>query len=254
MKMPVTNHRTVQSYFYMIIFSLFLIQLLFIIGCTSQQTKPPALKIGLGETVITPQKNVQMSGFARSQVSTGVHDDLHARSLVIEDEDGTSVVMITLSLSGIGRDYVEKIRLLIHEQTDIPENNILISANHTHAGPSVGNAGKEYQDFLIERSVASAVEAWHNRVPARIGIGSTVVYELGRNRRRLLYGGLHPDPEVGIIKIEDTKGNLLGVAYNYGCHPSTLDWRNSLFSEDWPYYANNGIKNELGKHNRKRFF
>ena len=229
--------------FFLVLFTLIYINT----SCTNQQKEPTFIKAGLGETVITPQENLQMRGFARSQVATGTHDDLHARSLVIEGGDGTSVVMMTLSLCSLEREYVERIRTAINEQTGIPEKNILISCNHTHAGPSVGRAGEQYQTFLIKQAAASAVEAWNNRIPARIGSGATVVMELGRNRRRLLYGGLHPDPEVGIIKIEDAGGNLMGVLFNYGCHPSALDWRNRLYSEDWPYYAIQGIKKALGE-------
>jgi len=47
------------------------------------QTGKTGVKVGVGETIITPQKNMQMAGFARSQVSTGIHDDLHARSLTV---------------------------------------------------------------------------------------------------------------------------------------------------------------------------
>ncbi len=164
--------------------------------------------------------------------------------------------MLVLSLCGLGREHVENIRTGICENTGIPEANVLVSCTHTHAGPRVRDtnapedeqADRDYPAFLIERAVASTVEAWDNRVPARLGVGTTQVLELGRNRRRLLYGGLHPDPEVGIIKIEDDRGNLMGVAYNYGCHPSTLDWQNTLFSEDWVHYANQGIKKEVGEH------
>ena len=59
-------------------------------GPAAQLGRSPGVKVGLGETVITPKENVQMAGFARSQVSTGVHDDLHAMSLVMEDGDGYS--------------------------------------------------------------------------------------------------------------------------------------------------------------------
>ena len=220
--------------------------LLFGEGCSSEKKAPP-VKVGLGETVITPSKNLQMRGFARSQVATGVHDELHARSLVIEGADGTATVMMSLSLVGIGRSYIERIRQGINEQTGIPEQNILVSCTHTHAGPSVERADEEYQAFVVDQAVLSTVEAWNTRAPARIGTGAATVMELGRNRRRLLYGGLHPDPEVGIIKIEDADGVLKGVVFNYGCHPSALDWRNTLYSEDWPYYAIRGIKETAGE-------
>ena len=212
------------------------------------------LKVGLGRTIITPPANVQMYGFARSQVSTGVHDDLYAKTLIVES-GGKAAVLLVLSLCGLGREYVERIRGGISEKTGIPEEHILISCTHTHAGPRVGDANiqnvgaadREYPEFLIRRAVESTLQAYDGRFPARIGVGTTKVLELGRHRRKLLYGGLHPDPEVGIIKIEDAEGSLKGVAYIYGCHPSTLDWQNTLFSEDWVYYANRGIGKELGE-------
>lgn len=212
----------------------------------------PSIKVGVGETVITPSTNMRMMGFARSQVSTGVHDDLHARSLVIEDVNGNTVVLMTVSLVTMGDDIRDRIREGITAKTGIPADNIVVSVTHTHAGPTPGRpAGSgetpAYADFLITRCTESAVKAWETRAPGRIGIATTEVSELGRNRRYLLYGGVHPDPEVAVIKIENAKGKLLGVAFNYGCHPSGLDYSNTLFSEDWPYYAIKGIKDKIGK-------
>ena len=203
-----------------------------IMGCSSTRIDSPAIKAGLGETVITPGENVRMRGFARSQVSTGVHDELHARSLVVENTSGSAVVLMTVALCGMSEDYAGTIRAGITEKTGIPGENIVISCTHTHAGPNVGSshdtynkrdvdrsvASLTYRKFLVDQCIASAVQAWENRVPARIGIGSTTVMELGRNRRRLLYGGLHPDPEVAVIKVEDAGGTLMGVAFNYGCY------------------------------------
>jgi hypothetical protein len=208
------------------------------------------IKVGLGETVITPPVNMLMAGFARSQVSTGVHDALHARTLIVEDATGNVAVLMTVSLVGVNRELAGRIREGIKEKTGIPGDKIVITATHTHAGPSVGRGrddGSEYPDLLVTKCVESAVIAWKNRVPGRIGIGSAEVFELGRNRRRLLYGGIHPDPEVAVIKIENARGKLLGVAFNYGCHPSGLDWSNTLFSEDWPFFAINKIKESLGE-------
>jgi len=206
-----------------------------------------SLKVGVGETVITPDINIQMAGFARSQVSTGVHDDLHARSLVVEDADENVVLLMTVSLVGVSSQMAERIREGIKAKIGIPGEKIIITATHTHAGPRI-KEGSSYSNFVIDKCVESAVIAWESRVPGRVGIEATEVFELGRNRRRLLYGGLHPDPEVAVIKIEDEKGRLLGVAFNYGCHPSGLDWQNTLISEDWPYFAIREIKSVVGEH------
>jgi hypothetical protein len=218
--------------------------LVIVAGCAG--TEAPKIKVGLGEAVITPPMNdVPMRGYA-ARNSTGVHDDLYARSLVIEGEDGTSAVLMTLALCNLNAEFCGNIRAGITEKTGIPGEHIVISFTHTHSGPHVERAGEEYGAFLLERAVGCAVDAWNSRIPGRIGTGATVVMGLGMNDRRMLHGGMHPDPEVGVIKVEDAKGKLIGVAFNYGCHPSTLDLHNLLFTEDWPSYSITGLKKALG--------
>jgi len=213
-------------------------------SCGTRRTE--GIKVGVGETIITPPIGTPMSGYdRRGHVSTGVHDDLHARSLVIEDGD-TALVLMSVSVINIGRKNLEEIRAGINKQTGISEHNIIISATHTHSGPAIEEQGP-YRDFFVERCIQSAIEAWNSRIPGRVGVSSTEVLELGRNDRRLEYGGLHPDPEVAILKVEDAKGRLLGVAFNYGCHPSALDLHNLEFTEDWPYYAIQGLKEKFGR-------
>ena len=199
---------------------------------------------GLGSEVITPREPIQMAGFARSQVSTGVHDDLYARSLYLEDSHGRRALLIVLSLVYLTPELVESIRAEIGKRTGIDPGSVIFSSTHTHSGPALAEdfytvpTPGTYPQFLASQIVASAVSAFRDRQPARIGFGRTEVFEMGRNRRALHYGGLHPDPEVVVMKIEDAAGRLRGLAYNYGCHPSTLDWKNTLISEDWPHYSN----------------
>jgi len=205
------------------------------------------VKIGFGETIITPKENLQMHGFGKSQVATGVHDDLHSRCLIVEDYKGKKFALLSISIVELNNNATaERIRLAVAEATNLPVESILLSCTHTHSGPEVETAPMEYQNFLISQIAESARLAMENLAPGRIGVGKTVQLEVGKNRRRLPYGGLHPDPELLVLRIEDISGNLRGVLFNYGCHPATLDWKNRLYSEDWPYYAIKGIKEEVG--------
>ena len=227
-----------------LIFVITVIVGLNIFGCST--VEQPKIKVGLGEEIITPEMNdVPMRGYA-ARNSTGVHDDLYVRSLVVEGEDGTAAVMMTVAVCNMAVRFMERIRIDINKATGIPEENIIISCTHTHSGPHISRAGEEYQEFIIKRAVESAVSAWNSRVPGRIGSGATVCRGLGMNDRRMLHGGIHADPEVGVLKIEDAKGKLMGVAFIYGCHPSALDLHNLLFTEDWPYYSIKGIKEKIG--------
>ncbi len=204
------------------------------------------VKAGMAEKVITPPVGMNMSGYRREGPSTGVHDDLYARSIAIEDGNGDSVLLMTLGLINLAERNMDEIRSRISGQTGIEEKNIVISCTHTHSGPSVPR-DSDYEKSLIENCVASGIEAWNNREPSFVGVGSTVCLDLAQNDRRMRYGGLHPDPEVGIIKVENLKGRITGVAFVFGCHPSTLDLHNLEFTEDWPYFAINGIKEQIGE-------
>ncbi len=215
----------------------------FMSGCG----ETPKIKVGVGEKIITPPVGSPMSGYRRTSVSTGVHDDLWARSMVIEDRNGVSVVFMTLGIINLSVQQMNDIRTGVSAATGIPKDHVIISCTHTHSGPAVGGCSDEYKKLLIDNSVASAVDAWNSRVPGRVGFGSTVELGLGMNDRKMEYGGLHPDPEVAVFKAEDAKGNLIGVAFNYGCHPSTLDLHNLEFTEDWPYYSIKGIKEMIGE-------
>ncbi len=210
----------------------------------------PKIKVGVGETIITPTDPVghSMWGYNRGDnTSTGTHDDLHARSIVVEGEDGTALVMMTVSVLNMREITMDEIRKGVAQKTGIPFENVVVSSTHTHSAPRIGGPDSEYGKFFVERSVESAVKAWESRVPGRIGIGATEVFGLAMNDRRMDHGGVSPDPEAAIIKVENAAGKLMGVFFNFGAHPSTLDLHNLLFTEDWPYYSIKGIKEEIGE-------
>jgi neutral ceramidase len=206
------------------------------------------IKVGVAETIITPPNSVgvKMAGYDRGDnTSTGVHDDLFARSLVVESADGTSSAMITVAVVNMSEQVMDQIRLGVNEQTGIPFKNVIISSTHTHSGPAMGDLEDPYIKFFISRTVESASKAWGKRVDGKIGVGSAEVFGMAMNDRRMEHGGVHSDPEVAVIKVEDAQGKLLGVFFNYGCHPSVLDLHNLKFTEDWPYFTIRGIKKEL---------
>jgi neutral ceramidase len=208
------------------------------------------IKVGVAETIITPPNpiGVRMAGYDRgANNSTGVHDDLYARSLVVEGEDGTSSAMITVAVVNMSEPVMDQIRTGVYKETGIPFKNVIVSSTHTHSGPVMGNLEDNYIKFFISRTVQSAVNAWKSRVPGKIGVGSAEVFGMAMNDRRMEHGGVPPDPEAAVIKVENTEGKLLGVFFNYGCHPSALDLHNLQFTEDWPYFSIKGIKEKLPK-------
>src|SRR5437660_1370269 len=68
------------------------------------QEPAPLWKAGVAAQVITPKKNVWLAGYAkRNTVAAGKVQDLFAKALALEDQDGKRAVLLTLDLIGITR-------------------------------------------------------------------------------------------------------------------------------------------------------
>src|SRR5215472_1662710 len=103
---------------------------LLIAGIASAQ----GLRVGAAEVAISPPPGTPMAGYYSTRLSTGVHDDLHAKAIVIAS-GGQRVALVACDLVGIPPAVIEEAREMIHAATGIPGSNIMISATHSHTGP-----------------------------------------------------------------------------------------------------------------------
>ena len=67
--------------------------------------------------------------------STGVHDRLYAKALVMRAGDQRMAIVVC-DLLWIERQLSSKVRLLASKKTGIPYSNILIAATHSHTSPA----------------------------------------------------------------------------------------------------------------------
>ncbi|OGG54326.1 MAG: hypothetical protein A3F84_07560 [Candidatus Handelsmanbacteria bacterium RIFCSPLOWO2_12_FULL_64_10] len=207
-------------------------------------TAAKGIQVGLAERVITPPPGAPMAGFAaRKGGAQGVHDDLHARAMVIEGPD-TAVAVLSASVCSLSQEVIDGTREEVSRRTGLPGAQILMAATHTHSGPTLTEA---YAPYLKGRCVECLVDAWEHREEGRLGVGVGHAEDVGRNRRRLDYGGLPVDPEVGIVRVEDGAGKIRGVLFNYACHPTTMGPDNLMITEDWACYAIRTIREQAGR-------
>src|SRR3974377_959829 len=93
-------------------------------------------RAGAAEAVITPPVGTLLDGYSgREGGAVGVHDDLHARALVVDD-GSTSAAPVSPGLIRVDRRLVASIRERASSATGVPASNILVAATHTHAGPA----------------------------------------------------------------------------------------------------------------------
>jgi hypothetical protein len=191
---------------------------------------------GLNELKITPSSSVYLAGYAaRNTPSNGIHDELYAKCLYLE-KDREKVVLVSLDLVGLPLEIVNKIRLQIKKKLGF--ENIIITCTHTHSGPNTisflnTEIDNNWLKLLTKKVVDVIVDATKKKTVAKIGVTKTDVHGIGKNRR----GNKDiVDPELGIIKVVDLKGETKAIIINFTCHPTVLDANNMLISADYPAY------------------
>lgn len=203
------------------------------------------MKIGTGESDITPPFPCKMAGFglARQQEHNGVHDPLGARCALFENK-GEKLALCSIEVVGIKADIVAQIRAALPGGLDLPPERLVLVCTHTHGGPVIEG---DYAAFLIERVVEAVIAAHGDLRERTLGGGIASHKEwIGFNRRRLETGFLPVDREIPFLVVSESDGRPRAVLFHYACHPSILGPDNLLITADWPGYARKVLQEQLG--------
>ncbi|RLI37129.1 hypothetical protein DRO55_02020 [Candidatus Bathyarchaeota archaeon] len=208
------------------------------------------LKAGFSKVDITPPVGVYLSGYIlRGEPSQGVHDNLHARALVLDDGK-TRVTVVSADLTGLFMESIDRIRSKASELTGIGRENILIACTHTHSGPAtffmrgVEEVDGEYLALLERKIVDSIVQANNGLRESSLAVGSGLVRGVGYNRERRSREPV--DEELGVIRVNSLKGDGGCLILNYACHPVVLGPSNLFISADYPGAVERFVERSLG--------
>ena len=115
-------------------------------GCQSANQPAPSaqpLRAGAAEVDITPPIGYRMAGYFNERVSTGIHDPLHAKAIVLQ-QGPEQVALVSCDLVGLPLNVTTNARALASAQTGIPVSHIVICATHSHTGPLFEGPLREY--------------------------------------------------------------------------------------------------------------
>jgi neutral ceramidase len=224
-------------------------------------------KIGLARVKITPPQPVFMAGYAsRNKPYDGIHDDLFAKVLVLEDKGGARSVLVTSDLIGFPAEIANPLREQIAKQAKTAASSVIVNSSHTHTGPTLsldptpreGRALADaertaaYTKDVCEKIVATAAEAVGKLQPAKLSWGSGVVHFV-MNRREFTIDrgvilGVNPrglaDRSVPVLRIDDPSGKLLAVVCGAASHNTTLGAQDYEISGDYAGHAQRLIEEQ----------
>ena len=231
----------------------FLILILILPTALTGQHK--VFKAGAYMSNITPALGGEIVGNWKSPPATYIHDQLHTKSLVLDDGE-TRIAMVLVDNVGIKREVFDEAKRLAEANTGLAADHILMAATHTHSATSAEGVGINrrgwqgdtpldgYQIFLAQRIADGVQVAIGNLELARIAWGSVDVPQHVFNRRWLMKNPvmsplgtldnarmnpgvgnpelLEPagptDPEVSFIAVESSDGRPIAVLGNYSLH------------------------------------
>ncbi len=154
---------------------------------------------GAATSNITPELGSDIIGGFVPFPATHVHDELHARCLVLDDGK-TKLAIVVCDLLGMHRSLCVEARRLTQESTGILSDNVLICGTHTHSaatalGPNRYSSDEELTDYqkFVARRVADGVKRAANVLrPAEVAFGQVDVPEHLFNRRWFMKEGTVP--------------------------------------------------------------
>ncbi len=214
---------------------------------------PANWKAGAATITITPQKLLWMAGYAaRKKPAEGKVQDLFAKALALEDEQGNRLVFVTLDLIGVSQPVRHFVAERAEKEFHLPPANLVLNASHTHSGPGLRSGpvtekdlenprtkdAWEYTQKLQDDLVALIGKSLADLQPARITWNKARCgFAMNRRRDYTLpaddpNANKAPNPngpvdhEVPALRIEAPDGTLRATLFGYACHNTSLGFYN----------------------------
>ncbi len=210
--------------------------------------------IGIGTVGYSPGSGAR-TPFAVSFPGTNAqHTDLTARALVMRYQ-GEAVVLVRTDSIGIWQDMVRDVQARLREEGrgDLADG-LIIGATHTHS-----SGGRVFDHFIGSVAVGPFLPGMYLRmregvvravlaadaasVEAKVGHTTIQVDNIHKDRR--CENGDVSDDTMGLIKVEDADGTLIGLVVNYAMHGTVLTSDDWTLSRDATGAVESGIEARL---------
>jgi len=194
-------------------------------------------------------------GARMSKPAEGIHDDIWAKALVLND-GGKKYAIITLDILGLPPNVkpqvIEKLK-----QEGWTEENIMFLPSHSHTSlemfalndknifnlAPIGIFQAQLLDFVVQALADLILSADQDLKPVRIGSQSKEIEGLNRNRR----GEPFVDKTLTVTRIDHMDGQAMAVLVNWTGHPTIMDEDDMLVSGGWPGYLQRELEDWIGQ-------
>ncbi|MCC6694712.1 MAG: neutral/alkaline non-lysosomal ceramidase N-terminal domain-containing protein [Candidatus Hydrogenedentes bacterium] len=221
--------------------------ILFAVTCLIALPCAHAFEAGAAKVEITPPLETPLNGYydRLGRGSMAVHDPLWVRCVYISDGE-TSAFLLNADLCIINEELRDRVLELAPQ--GVSRDSVFLTATHTHSAQGAmckgllfrsvsGRFMPEVLEATAQRFAECMNQAYAGRKRATIGHGTTTLEDFTENRQ-VPDGPV--DPQLGVIRVEDSDGNAIAIVSNVAAHPTTVGGVDMMsISADYPgfYYA-----------------
>ncbi len=209
--------------------------------------------------IITPPLELKYTlggyGARMSKPAEGIHDDIKAKALVLDDGK-KKMAVVTMDIVG----FPPNVRPLVAQRlagTGWTLDNILLLPSHSHSSlemsainnknvfgmPAIGIFQPKLLAFVVKELAKLIKETDQGLVPLKVGTGQVILEGLNRNRR----GDETIDKELTVTRIDKMDGKPLAVLVNWTAHPTIMDEHDMWVSGGWPGYLQRELEDWIGE-------
>src|SRR4051812_5155283 len=192
-------------------------------------------RVGVASRIVTPDPLLPVSGgVGPSHATSRKQGELEVRALVLTDGD-TSVAIVSADFLGFPALLGNKARALVKQ---IPAENILIGASHTHSAPDCygfpdGKGGTAADVKYLESVCAKMGEAM-NEALGHLQAASLKI-ATGEAKGKIAYNYYADqlyDPRCDVIQAIGADGKAIATLVNYAVHPEVIGSKQGILSPD----------------------
>jgi hypothetical protein len=189
------------------------------------------LRAGAAKISITSTPDEFPYQVLRELPFVGVHDNIFARALVLDDGQ-RRVVLVSVETTAV--PFPEQVVKAVAGAANVPVSNVMVAASHTHVVPLVFYHGHDItptQQREIDRLQQGAVQATRDAVahlqPARIAAGRGEAFvNINNGEEANLKSWANPlgssDKTLDLVRVNGADGSPIALLVNYATHGEVM--------------------------------
>jgi hypothetical protein len=211
----------------------------------------PRFEVGVATADADPESPLCLGGYGAfcTRPMAGIKDPLTTAAIAIRGRDGGTIVIVKATAVGLFASYkpeqgetgIYQVRQQIAAETGVPADQVVITADHSHAAPDTigiwGGVPRDYMELLADSMVAAATDAVAALEPAHLAVAAVEGPQLDSSYSKGPTDDEAMDDEFRVLFADTPDGEPIAALINYAPHATVCGQCSDEASGDWTAWA-----------------